>query len=44
MIFDAAVPFCFRLPDQEVEEKLTAAVQVLNSSVRVVVRVERSYT
>ncbi len=44
VIFDAAVPFRFRLTDQEVEEKLKEAVQVLDGGFRVVVRVERSYT
>ena len=42
--FDAAVPFHFRLSDQEVEKKIQSAVCVLDSSFRAVVRVERSYT
>lgn len=44
LVFDAAVPFHFRLSDQEVEEKIKKAVQVLDESFRAVVRVERSYT
>ena len=42
--FDAAVPFHFRLSDQEVEEKIKSAVQVLDSGFQAKVRVERSYT
>ncbi len=44
VIFDAAVPFDFRLNDQEVEEKIKSAVQVLDSGFQAKVRVERSYT
>lgn len=44
LVFDAAVPFHFRLTDQQVEEKIKNAVQVLDSGYRAVVRVERSYT
>ena len=44
LIFDAAVPFDFRLSDQEVEEKIKSAVQVLDGSFQAKVRVERSYT
>ena len=44
LIFDAAVPFDFRLTDQEVEEKIKSAVQVLDSNFQAKVRVERSYT
>ena len=44
VIFDAAVPFDFRLTDQEVEEKIQSAVQVLDSAFQAKVRVERSYT
>ena len=44
VIFDAAVPFDFRLTDQEVEEKIQSAVQVLDSGFQAKVRVERSYT
>ncbi|WP_366939526.1 cation diffusion facilitator family transporter [uncultured Oscillibacter sp.] len=44
LVFDAAVPFDFRLTDQEVEEKIQNAVQVLDSGFQAKVRVERSYT
>ena len=44
LVFDAAVPFHFRLTDQQVEEKIENAVQILDSGYRAVVRVERSYT
>lgn len=44
LVFDAAVPFDFRLSDQEVEEKIQNAVQVLDSGFQAKVRVERSYT
>lgn len=44
LVFDAAVPFDFRLTDQEVEQKIKAAVQVLDSTYRAKVWVERSYT
>ena len=44
VIFDAAVPFDFRLTDQEVEERIKSAVQVLDSGFQAKVRVERSYT
>lgn len=44
LVFDAAVPFNFRLSDREVEEKIQSAVRVLDSGCRAVVRVERSYT
>ena len=44
LVFDAAVPFDFRLSDQEVEEKIKSAVQVLDSGFQAQVRVERSYT
>lgn len=44
VIFDAAVPFDFRLSDQEVEEKIKNAVHVLDSGFQAKVRVERSYT
>lgn len=44
LVFDAAVPFDFRLNDREVEEKIQNAVQVLDNRFRAVVRVERSYT
>ena len=44
VIFDAAVPFDFRLSDKEVEEKIKSAVRVLDSGFQAKVRVERSYT
>ena len=44
LIFDAAVPFDFRLNDQEVEKKIASAVRILDSGYRAMVRVERSYT
>ncbi len=44
LVFDAAVPFHFRLSDQEVEQKIQHAVRILDNSFRAVVRVERSYT
>lgn len=44
LVFDAVVPFDFRLSDQEVEKKIQNAVRVLDSGYRAVVRVERSYT
>ena len=44
LVFDAAVPFDFRLTDRQVEEKIKDAVQVLDSGYQAVVRVERSYT
>lgn len=44
VIFDAAVPFDFRLTDQEVEEKIKDAVRALDSGFQAKVRVERSYT
>lgn len=44
LVFDAAVPFDFRLSDREVEEKIGNAVRLLDSGYRAVVRVERSYT
>jgi len=44
VIFDAVVPFGFRLTDSEVEEKIKAAVRALDGSYFAVVHVERSYT
>ena len=44
VIFDAVVPYDFRLSDREVEEKIQNAVQVLDSGFQAKVRVERSYT
>ncbi len=44
VIFDAVVPYDFRLSDKTVEEKIRAAVRALDGSYRAVVCVERSYT
>lgn len=44
VIFDAVVPFHFRLTDAEVEEKIKTAVRTLDGSWCAVVKVERSYT
>nr|WP_326184735.1 cation diffusion facilitator family transporter [uncultured Oscillibacter sp.] len=44
VIFDAVVPFHFRLTDAEVEEKIRTAVRALDGSYCAVVKVERSYT
>ncbi len=44
VIFDAVVPFHFRLSDSEVENKIKAAIQALDGSFRAIVNVERSYT
>lgn len=44
VIFDAVVPFHFRLSDEEVASKIKAAVQALDGSYYAVVNVERSYT
>ena len=44
VIFDAVVPFHFRLTDAEVAEKIKTAVRTLDSSYFAVVNVERSYT
>ena len=44
VIFDAVVPFGFRLSDHEVEEKIHAAVRALDGNYFAVVNVERSYT
>ena len=44
LIFDAVVPFHFRLTDREVQEHIAAAVRVLDEGYQAVVRVERSYT
>lgn len=44
LIFDAAVPFNFRLSDQEVEETIKNALLVLDGRFQAKVRVERSYT
>lgn len=44
VIFDAVVPFGFRLSDAEVEEKIKSAVRALDGNYYAVVNVERSYT
>lgn len=44
LIFDAVVPFGFRLSDEEVEKKIKSAVRALDGNYYAVVRVERSYT
>ncbi len=44
LIFDAVVPFKFRLSDAEVEQKIQAAVRTLDGNYFAVVNVERSYT
>jgi cation diffusion facilitator family transporter len=44
VIFDAVVPFGFRLTDEQVEEKIRSAVRALDGSYYAVVTVERSYT
>ena len=44
VIFDAVVPFGFRLTDAEVEKKIQTAVRALDGNYFAVVKVERSYT
>ena len=44
VIFDAVVPFGFRLTDDEVEEKIKTAVRMLDGNYFAVVNVEKSYT
>lgn len=44
VIFDAVVPYHFRLSDQQVSEKIRDAVRTLDGSYYAVVQVERSYT
>lgn len=44
VIFDAVVPFGFRLNDEEVAEKIQNAVRALDGNYYAVVHVERSYT
>ena len=44
VIFDAVVPYHFRLSDQTVGEKIRTADRTLDGSYYAVVRVERSYT
>ena len=44
LIFDAVVPFDFRLTDEEVERKIRTAVRTLDGNYYAVVNVEKSYT
>ena len=44
VIFDAVVPFGFRLSDAEVEERIKTIVRTLDGNYYAVVNVERSYT
>lgn len=44
LIFDAVVPFKFRLSDEEVERKIKTAVRTLDGNYYAVVNVEKSYT
>ena len=44
VIFDAVVPFHFRLTDAEVREKIETAVRTLDGNYYAVVNVERPYT
>ena len=44
LIFDAVVPFGFRLTDAQVAEKIKTAVRALDGTYYAVVHVERSYT
>ena len=44
VIFDAVVPFGFRLTDDEVSKKIQEAVRTLDGNYYAVVTVERSYT
>jgi len=44
VIFDAVVPFGFRLSDAEVEEKIKTIVRTLDGNYFAVVNVERSFT
>ncbi len=44
VIFDAVVPFKFRLSDHEVEQEIQAAVKLLDSSYFAVVQIDRDYT
>lgn len=44
LIFDAVVPFKFRLADEQVRSEICAAVQALDGNYFAVVNVERSYT
>ncbi len=44
VIFDAVVPFGFRLSDEDVAKKIRTAVRTLDGNYYAVVKVERSYT
>ncbi|MPN37049.1 hypothetical protein SDC9_184565 [bioreactor metagenome] len=44
LIFDAVVPFKFRLADERVRSEICVAVQALDGSYFAIVNVERSYT
>jgi len=44
VIFDAVVPFKFRLSDREVEQEIKAAVKQLDSSYFAVVQIDKDYT
>ena len=44
VIFDAVVPFGFRLSDEDVARKIRTAVRALDGNYYAVVKVERSYT
>lgn len=44
VIFDAVVPFQFRLTDEEVQNKIKSAVRALDGNYFAVINVERSYT
>lgn len=44
VIFDAVVPFRFRLTDEEVAKKIKTAVRTLDGNYYAVVNVEKSYT
>jgi divalent metal cation (Fe/Co/Zn/Cd) transporter len=44
VIFDAVVPFGFRLSDEDVAKKIRTAVRALDGNYYAVVKVERSYT
>jgi len=43
VIFDAVVPFNFRLKDEEVRRKIETAVRTLDGNYHAVVNVEHSY-
>ena len=43
LIFDAVVPFRFRLSDEEVRRKIDAAVRTLDENYYTVINVEHSY-